>query len=284
MKKIKIVFIILIILLVLSLSYLCYRLFLEISYKDSFNQNVSTISTSNNKLQNNEKTNINKTKQINIDDSKIKKIQNKIKNYTALGDSITLGTGLENIDTEAYPSLLTNTFNIESTNYGIDGMNSSWLLYNIKHGDYVDSIKDADLITISVGSNDILWIFYQIIADAFNVDINNCDNLIQSISENFVIVIEYYNPYHNIVLPFFNTNSISFNKYLDSYVDELNNFLYENNNLGYDIAYIKDDFYKSDSTNVHISPFNFSLDPHPNKNGHHIIYEKIINLLNEKSK
>ena len=83
---------------------------------------------------------------------------------------------------------------------------------------------------------------------------------------------------------FFNTNSISFNKYLDSYVDELNNFLYENNNLGYDIAYIKDDFYKSDSTNVHISPFNFSLDPHPNKNGHHIIYEKIINLLNEKSK
>ena len=261
-----------------------------------------------------------------------------IKNYTALGDSITLGTGLENIDTEAYPSLLTNTFNIESTNYGIDGMNSSWLLYNIKHGDYVDSIKDADLITISVGSNDILWIFYQIIADAFNVDINNCDNLIQSISENFaeanitekiemikklyentysdktkkdlkdaienykktwpelvktikninpkgeLIVIEYYNPYHNIVLPFFNTNSISFNKYLDSYVDELNNFLYENNNLGYDIAYIKDDFYKSDSTNVHISPFNFSLDPHPNKNGHYIIYEKIINLLNEKSK
>lgn len=338
MKKIKIVFIFLIILLVLSLSYLCYRLFLEISYKDSFNQNVSTISTSNNKLQNNEKTNINKTKQINIDDSKIKKIQNKIKNYTALGDSITLGTGLENIDTEAYPSLLTNTFNIESTNYGIDGMNSSWLLYNIKHGDYVDSIKDADLITISVGSNDILWIFYQIIADAFNVDINNCDNLIQSISENFaeanitekiemikklyentysdktkkdlkdaienykktwpelvktikninpkgeLIVIEYYNPYHNIVLPFFNTNSISFNKYLDSYVDELNNFLYENNNLGYDIAYIKDDFYKSDSTNVHISPFNFSLDPHPNKNGHYIIYEKIINLLNEKSK
>ena len=68
MKKIKIVFIFLIILLVLSLSYLCYRLFLEISYKDSFNQNVSTISTSNNKLQNNEKTNINKTKQINIDD------------------------------------------------------------------------------------------------------------------------------------------------------------------------------------------------------------------------
>ena len=80
-----------------------------------------------------------------------------------------------------------------------------------------------------------------------------------------LIVIEYYNPYHNIVLPFFNANSISFNKYLDSYVDELNNFLYENNNLGYDIAYIKDDFYKSDSTNVHISPFNFSLDPHPNK-------------------
>lgn len=343
MKKKKILFIFLIILLVFLLSFLCYRIYLEISLKSStdliIKDTVSNLDENiTSKHQNNNETNINEIKQTSLSDSDIKQIKDKIKNYTALGDSITLGTGLKDIDIDSYPSLISQTFNIKASNYGIDGMNSSWLLYNIEHGDYKDSIKNADLITISVGSNDILWIFYQVIADAFNVDINNCDNLIQSISQNFseasvseklemlkklydntysdrtkndlkiaiekykktwpeliktikninpnseLIVIEYYNPYHNIIIPSSNNNFVSFNKYLDSYIDELNNFLYENNNLGYDIAYIKDDFYKSDSTNVHISPFNFNLDPHPNKNGHHIIYEKIINLLEEKSK
>lgn len=360
MKKKKIFLIFFIVLLVFLLSYLCYRIFIEITYINSnsiaINENVTNVSNMTNitnELMNNKKidvsVNVNESKNENINikesekstvrsDTDLELLKNKIKNYTALGDSITLGTGLKDISDESYPALVSKTLNISASNYGIDGMNSSWLLYNIEHGDYDDSIKNADLITLSVGSNDILWIFYQELADSFNVDINNCDNLIQSISNNFskatisekidmikklytnfysektkndlktainnykktwpkliktikninpkseIIVIEYYNPYHNFLIPSFNMNLKNFNEYLDSYVDELNDFLYKNNDLGYDIAYIKDDFYSSNSTNVHISLFNLNLDPHPNKMGHQIIYEKIVSLLEEKNK
>ena len=338
MKKKKIFLIFFIVLLVFLLSYLCYRIFIEITYINSnsiaINENVTNVSNMTNitnELINNKKIDVNvnesKNENININESEkstiksdndLELLKNKIKNYTALGDSITLGTGLKNISDESYPALVSKTLNINASNYGIDGMNSSW--------------------TLSVGSNDILWIFYQELADSFNVDINNCDNLIQSISNNFskatisekidmikklytnfysektkndlktainnykktwpkliktikninpkseIIVIEYYNPYHNFLIPSFNMNLKNFNEYLDSYVDELNDFLYKNNDLGYDIAYIKNDFYSSNSTNVHISLFNLNLDPHPNKMGHQIIYEKIVSLLEEKNK
>ena len=340
MKKKKIFLIFFIVLLVFLLSYLCYRIFIEITYINSnsiaINENVTNVSNMTNitnELINNKKIDVNvnenKNENININESEkstiksdnnLELLKNKIKNYTALGDSITLGTGLKDMSDESYPALVSKTLNINASNYGIDGMNSSWLLYNIEHGDYDDSIKNADLITLSVGSNDILWIFYQELADSFNVDINNCDNLIQSISNNFskatisekidmikklytnfysektknnlktainnykktwpkliktikninpkseIIVIEYYNPYHNFLIPSFIMNL----KYC--------------NDLGYDIAYIKNDFYSSNSTNVHISLFNLNLDPHPNKMGHQIIYEKIVSLLEEKNK
>lgn len=329
MKNKKIIYVIMIIILVFLLIYLSYRLILEIKFQKYIKISTNNIIEESQGFKNNssmENTN-----------NKLKNSNNHIKKYVALGDSITLGTGLANIADESYPSLVSDTFNVDVSNYGVDGMNSSWLLYNIEHGDYSDDIKSADLITLSVGSNDILWIFYQIVADAFNVDINNTTNLIGSISDNYtnadtfqkidmisklyknaysektkkelneaidkykktwpnlinnikklnpnseIVVIEYYNPYHNIFLPLVGNGSESFSKYLDLYIDELNSFLYENENLGYDIAYIKDDFYKTHSTNVSVSLFNFNLDPHPNKLGHEIIYEKILNLLNNKN-
>lgn len=259
----------------------------------------------------------------------------KINNYVALGDSITYGTGLENIDTESYSNLLSDFFNTTVTNHAQDGMNSSWLLYNIEQGQYVDDIKNAEVITISVGSNDLFWPFYKKLAEIFGVNITKPHDLLKSIAENFskatitekydmlsklykttysektkqeldtavneyekkwpkliskikeinptakLIVIEYYNPYSHIFLPLIGNGSLGFSAYIDSYIDSLNKTLYENAHLGYEIAYIKDSFYSSDSTNVSISVFNFNLDPHPNKNGHKIIYEKILELLNK---
>ena len=63
------------------------------------------------------------------------------------------------------------------------------------------------------------------------------------------------------------------------YVDKLNNYLSENKKLGYEVASIKDDFYSHRACNSNISIFEFNLDPHPNKLGHYIIYNKIINIL-----
>lgn len=247
--------------------------------------------------------------------------------YVALGDSITLGTGLNDIQHEAFSYLIKNKSNVELNNFGIDGMNSSWLLYNLSSEQYTNEIKSSDLVTISIGSNDIFWIFYKIIAESFNIDISKKHNLNYSIYNNFsnaslsqkynmlhsfyshtfsketkkdldnailkykkdfpkliskirninsntkIIVLEYYNPYHNIL-----TNT-KFNKLSEYYIEEMNSFLYDNTNLGYDIAYIKNEFYKNNSTNVNFSIFNINFDPHPNKKGHEIIYNSILNIL-----
>ncbi|MCI8964902.1 MAG: hypothetical protein HFJ43_00875, partial [Clostridia bacterium] len=251
-------------------------------------------------------------------------------NYVALGDSITLGTGLSDPKNEAFSYLIKNKSNCELNNFGIDGMNSSWLLYNLSSKQYTDEIKSSNLVTISIGSNDIFWIFYKIIAKSFNIDISKNHDLNYSIYNNFsnaslpekynmlnnfytsafseetkkdldnailkykkdfpeliskikninsntkIIVLEYYNPYHNVL------NNTKFNKLSEYYINQMNSFLYNNTNLGYEIAYIKDAFYKNNSTNVNFSIFGINFDPHPNKKGHEIIYSSILDILCNK--
>lgn len=316
-KKIfKILIIFSILFLFIVSLFLGYDIFYKKHIDVQVNQEVSIIQDSNQE----------------IDTIKIQGIHN----YVALGDSITYGTGLENIQTESYANLLAENFGTTVQNYAQDGMNSSWLLYNIEQGKYVEDIKNADIITISVGSNDLFWPFYQKLAEIFGVNITKPHDLLKGIVENFstatliekydmiselykttysddtkkelelavkehtenwpkliskikeinptakLIAVEYYNPYHHIILPLVGNGALSFSFYVDSYIDSLNQTLYENVNLGYDIADIKETFHSIDSTNVAISIFNFNLDPHPNKNGHRIIYEKIIELLNNK--
>ncbi len=277
----------------------------------------------------NEITNINNN-EINIKSDFSSENLELYNNYVALGDSITLGTGLSDPKNEAFSYLIKNKSNCELNNFGIDGMNSSWLLYNLSSKQYTDEIKSSNLVTISIGSNDIFWIFYKIIAKSFNIDISKNHDLNYSIYNNFsnaslpekynmlnnfytsafseetkkdldnailkykkdfpeliskikninsntkIIVLEYYNPYHNVL------NNTKFNKLSEYYINQMNSFLYNNTNLGYEIAYIKDAFYKNNSTNVNFSIFGINFDPHPNKKGHEIIYSSILDILCNK--
>ena len=277
----------------------------------------------------NEITNINNN-EINIKSDFSSENLELYNNYVALGDSITLGTGLSDPKNEAFSYLIKNKSNCKLNNFGIDGMNSSWLLYNLSKEQYTDEIKSSNLVTISIGSNDIFWIFYKIIAKSFNIDISKNHDLNYSIYNNFsnaslpekynmlnnfytsafseetkkdldnailkykkdfpeliskikninsntkIIVLEYYNPYHNVL------NNTKFNKLSEYYINQMNSFLYNNTNLGYEIAYIKDAFYKNNSTNVNFSIFGINFDPHPNKKGHEIIYNSILDILCNK--
>lgn len=277
----------------------------------------------------NEITNINNN-EINIKSDFSSENLELYNNYVALVDSITLGTGLSDPKNEAFSYLIKNKSNCELNNFGIDGMNSSWLLYNLSSKQYTDEIKSSNLVTISIGSNDIFWIFYKIIAKSFNIDISKSHDLNYSIYNNFsnaslpekynmlnnfytstfseetkkdldnailkykkdfpeliskikninsntkIIVLEYYNPYHNVL------NNTKFNKLSEYYINQMNSFLYNNTNLGYEIAYIKDAFYKNNSTNVNFSIFGINFDPHPNKKGHEIIYNSILDILCNK--
>lgn len=74
--------------------------------------------------------------------------------YAALGDSITSGYGLRYPDTQSYPSRFAGDHGLEFINYGVPGMTSQELLDALKNKEY--DISGASVITVSIGSNDIL--------------------------------------------------------------------------------------------------------------------------------
>lgn len=91
-------------------------------------------------------------------------------NYVAFGDSISYGYGLENPDTENYVNILADHLNANTDNYSINGITSAELITMLDTGEYDDQITNADVITISIGSNDILQPFMQVVADTIGVE------------------------------------------------------------------------------------------------------------------
>lgn len=74
-------------------------------------------------------------------------------NYVVLGDSISLGSGLMNKDKACYGRIIADTNGYVYKNYGVNGLESSGLLSQIKQADVTQSIKEADIISISIGGN-----------------------------------------------------------------------------------------------------------------------------------
>lgn len=98
--------------------------------------------------------------------------------YVALGDSICRGYGLSDIENESYPSLLAKDWGMDYINYGVDGLKSAELLQEINNGSY--NIANADVITVSIGSNDLLSPLIDIIANTLGVTVD--ENVAQNIA------------------------------------------------------------------------------------------------------
>lgn len=102
----------------------------------------------------------------------------KYTNYVAIGDSIAAGYGLENIGAESYAQIVRSNYNIDESkfaNKGVVGATCEEYYHLITDGDdaetYRNLIKNADLITVSVGSNEILGLIVKAIADGAGVDV-----------------------------------------------------------------------------------------------------------------
>jgi lysophospholipase L1-like esterase len=84
--------------------------------------------------------------------------------YLALGDSIATGTLTFWVKTKSYAHYLYDlikknepTANIQYTNLAADGDTSMMFLYKLNHWPYLQQkIKKADIITLSIGGNDIM--------------------------------------------------------------------------------------------------------------------------------
>ena len=238
-------------------------------------------------------------------------------NYLALGDSIAEGYSLKDKN-KRYAKLVQNNYNIKNENF-IDlsksGMTAKELSSKLDTTEYIDAIKNSNLITISIGSNELLGVLTQIlqkvILSSRTTDINTLSSAlskelqssnsqqafqegistyekswndilekIKDINPNATIVAtEFYNPFYNLE---------GIGNIADLYINQLNTILHDKseNETSYHIANIYDDFKNPEvkctnvNTDLSNNSFNFSsFDPRPNVNGHKIIADKIINVL-----
>ena len=90
------------------------------------------------------------------------------KSYVALGDSITTGYGLTDEENDSFAALVANENGYELTNLAQDGATSGDLLEVVQDEENSDILQNADLITITIGGNDLMGALYQYLADAYN--------------------------------------------------------------------------------------------------------------------
>ena len=262
----------------------------------------------------------------------------EITTYVALGDSIAYGYGLSDIENQSYASLVSKHYNVPSKNFqnlAVTGMTCQEFYNAIQQTNYTKAISNADLITVSIGSNELLELVIAIASETTGISANNNPNFVQDVqkyianlsmikkfqllqqfyknltseatrarieqaiaeyndywqksinyiksknSEATIVATEFYNPYYEVAL-----GSYDMGGFVDEFIQKMNNILWQQSQseTQYKIAKIYDAFNSTDPrvTNVNISLGSidkFNVDPHPNVNGHEIIYTKIIDTL-----
>ena len=107
--------------------------------------------------------------------------------YLALGDSIAYGYGLANREKESYAQIVRSKQNISTNNYSnlaVSGMTCEEFYDIIQTKQYTDAIKVANLITVSIGSNELLSIAIEAVSKATGVDAND-SNFTEKVKDYF---------------------------------------------------------------------------------------------------
>lgn len=119
----------------------------------------------------------------------------QVKKYVVLGDSIAAGYLQEGyvrggaLPETSYAARVGKELFVAPVNHAWSGITSAELLSKLKSGEYDASLKDAELVTLSVGSNDLLLPFIDCVKKALAVDITG-----SSKEELMKVFQENYNP------------------------------------------------------------------------------------------
>ena len=89
---------------------------------------------------------------------------------TAFGDSIAYGYGLDDPASQAYPALIAKSAGAVLRNHAVNGQTSAELLTMLRTGAFDEDIRAAAIITLSIGSNDILRPLLSGMTSADNMD------------------------------------------------------------------------------------------------------------------
>ncbi|MBR6401188.1 MAG: hypothetical protein IKS17_08230 [Firmicutes bacterium] len=109
--------------------------------------------------------------------------------YIALGDSIASGYALSHPETQSYPALFSNAHQMKYENLAVPGKTSQELLDELKNDTY--DLSGASVITVSIGSNDIMKPMINAIAKELGVDPEKEDDINKAILDRIEFIKKY---------------------------------------------------------------------------------------------
>lgn len=249
--------------------------------------------------------------------------EEKIVKYVALGDSIAGGYGLKDAEKESYVALVQKKLEavyggVYAWNFGENGLKSEELLERLKNPDnpyyaeYQEALIDADLVTVSIGSNDLMQYLSQ------NLDISKLkkegDALFSKACEEFeetlpqlvseiekrapeaeIVMNNIYNPCDDTSFSLKEVLGIDVKEVSEKYIRRLNSSYEEIQTLQVlsfsgkmkkktrvQVTDVKSSLAQSDKVCINRMISLRGIDPHPNKEGHAVIATQVIQDL-EKS-
>jgi lysophospholipase L1-like esterase len=216
--------------------------------------------------------------------------------YVALGDSIAYGYGLEDREEQSYTGRIARYLEsrydcVLFNNFGTNGMTSDDLLdvlsnpENENYKKYRSTISYADIVTLSIGSNDLL----QFLKVDRNMDtmIENGEEIFDAACENFkknfpqiireirkinpdvmIYADNIYNPAKGLSA-FQNVYDIA-----EYYIKKINSSYYESDD--YCLVDVKAVFDGAEESMINVFWKGRQIDPHPSVAGHKKIADAVI--------
>lgn len=208
--------------------------------------------------------------------------------YLALGDSLVVGEGSDGFKVKGYTDYLKdylenkNVLEKYVNKFAKGGLRIYDLINDIENNKKIiddkesitlkNSLVKADLVTLSIGANDLLSKFnneYLSDADIYNYidemtnDLEKLIKIIRQYCKEDIVMIGYYNPFKNL----------DYDKYI-SYLNDK----YSSLALEYDISYVRiDDIFKEHPEYL---PNDDNI--HPNEHGYKVIAKEVINKVSKK--
>lgn len=87
--------------------------------------------------------------------------------YLALGDSISTGYGLADKN-GSFVNILAKNMGLTVNNVAVDGAVSQAVLAGVASGQFDALFENAEVITLTIGGNDMMAALYQLVADTYN--------------------------------------------------------------------------------------------------------------------
>lgn len=168
--------------------------------------------------------------------------------YVVLGDSIAWGSGIRNSEEACYGKIVADTNGYTYSNYGVNGYTTTNLLNLLTENENArNDVKNADIISISIGGNDFLQQNLPVLITKTALgDYEILNDITEILNENFAEIIDIINELNGygtiIVQTVYNPRTDFLRDIYGMAVERVNNCIYsylEQNPGAYEILDVR---------------------------------------------